>query len=117
MIDNDQVAVEVATKNGRANGVQGVSILLSDGFGAVKESGFSQILCSPPYHVDFAVPKRFIHKGFNRLVLNGTFWVVTQRETWYRNKLRSIFGTRMQARSNGLWSERDARNAGVYPST
>jgi 16S rRNA (guanine1207-N2)-methyltransferase len=92
MIDNDRTAVEVATKNARTNGVPGVSILLSDGFSGLKESGFSQILCNPPYHVDFAVPKRFIHKGFNRLVLNGKFWVVTQRETWYRNKLRSIFG-------------------------
>ena len=92
MIDNDRIAVEVATKNARTNSVQGVPILLSDGFSALKESGFSQILCNPPYHVDFAVPKRFIHKGFNRLVLNGKFWVVTQRETWYRNKLRSIFG-------------------------
>ena len=65
-------------------------------------------------------------------MLNGKFWVVTQRETWYRNKLRSLFGkvrertvgvyrvfeaTRgshnMQAPANGLWSERHARCADV----
>jgi 16S rRNA G1207 methylase RsmC len=65
-------------------------------------------------------------------VLNGKFRVVAQRETWYRNKLHSIFGNvrerlvsvyrvfeatkgshSMQTPSNGLWSERDARYADV----
>lgn len=92
LIDNDPIAVERAGTNARLNGVAGVRVALSDGFRNFDETGFSQILCNPPYHADFAVPKHFIHKGFNRLKLDGTLWMVTQRHTWYRNKLRSIFG-------------------------
>jgi 16S rRNA (guanine1207-N2)-methyltransferase len=73
MVDNDPVAVDLASKNARANGVDAIKIVLSNGFDALGESEFSQILCNPPYHVDFAVPKRFIHKGFNRLALDGRF--------------------------------------------
>jgi 16S rRNA (guanine1207-N2)-methyltransferase len=92
MIDNDPVAIEMSRRNARSNGVEGVNIVLSDGVDALAASEFTQILCNPPYHVDFSVPKRFIHKGFNRLVVGGRFWLVTQRDDWYRNKLRSIFG-------------------------
>lgn len=92
LIDSDPVAVEVASRNARLNGVESVTIALSDGFRSFEEAGFTQILCNPPYHSDFAVPKHFIHKGFNRLMVGGTMWMVTQRKTWYRNKLRSIFG-------------------------
>ena len=92
MLDSDPVAVECAARNALANAVEGVTIVESDGFRSFHEAGLTQILCNPPYHADFAVPKHFIHKGFNRLGLDGTLWMVTQRETWYRNKLRSIFG-------------------------
>lgn len=93
LIDSDPAAVEVASRNARLNGVEGVTVALSDGFRSFDEAGFTQILCNPPYHADFAVPKHFIHKGFNRLVVGGTLWMVTQRQTWYRNKLRAIFGS------------------------
>jgi 16S rRNA (guanine1207-N2)-methyltransferase len=69
-----------------------VQVLLSDGFKDLRESGFTQILCNPPYHTEFRTPKHFIHKGFNRLVVGGKLWMVTQRQAWYRNKLRAIFG-------------------------
>ncbi len=92
MVDNDQTAIECAAKNVAVNRVQGVNIVLSDGFRELREANFSRILCNPPYHVDFSVPKHFIEKGFNRLVLGGTMYFVTKRKTWYRNKLRSIFG-------------------------
>ena len=92
MVDSDPLAVEISTRNAALNGVPSIAVGLSDGFDAVTTSAFSQILCNPPYHADFAVPKRFIHKGFNRLLVGGRFWLVAQREVWYRNKLRSIFG-------------------------
>ena len=82
MLDNDPIAVETA----RANAV------LSDGFADLLEAGFSKIISHPPYHVDFSVPKHFIEKGFNRLKLGGTMWMVTKRLDWYRNKLGAIFG-------------------------
>jgi 16S rRNA (guanine1207-N2)-methyltransferase len=41
---------------------------------------------------DFAVPKHFIEKGFNRVAIGGSLFMVTKRELWYRKKLEAIFG-------------------------
>jgi 16S rRNA (guanine1207-N2)-methyltransferase len=92
MADNDPTAVECAIKNLAVNGVGGVNVVLSDGFREIQETNFTKIVCNPPYHADFSVPKHFIEKGFNRLVLDGAMYVVTKRKTWYQNKLRGIFG-------------------------
>ena len=92
LLDNDALAIEVATRNARLNGLDRLMVVRSEGFNDFQEAGFTQILCNPPYHADFQVPKHFIHKGFNRLLVGGRLWMVTQRQAWYRNKLRSIFG-------------------------
>jgi 16S rRNA (guanine1207-N2)-methyltransferase len=92
MADNDQSAIECAVKNLALNGVEGVTVVMSDGFRSIREANFTKIVCNPPYHVDFSVPKHFIEKGFNRLVLGGSIHLVTKRKTWYLNKLHSVFG-------------------------
>jgi 16S rRNA (guanine1207-N2)-methyltransferase len=92
MSDKDPTAVECTAKNLAVNRVEGVSVVMSDGFREIQEANFTKIICNPPYHVDFSVPKHFIEKGFNRLVLDGTMYIVTKRRPWYENKLRSIFG-------------------------
>jgi 16S rRNA (guanine1207-N2)-methyltransferase len=92
MVDNDPRAVAVARRNAETNGVPDVTVGLSDGFRGTRESGFTKIISNPPYHVDFSVPKHFIEKGFNRLVLGGAMWMVTKRYDWYRNRLDAIFG-------------------------
>lgn len=92
MVDNDPLAIRLAAENATLNGVPGVRITLSEGFQALRETGFTKILCNPPYHTDFSVAKHFIEKGFNRLTMGGEIWMVTKREKWYRNKLASVFG-------------------------
>jgi 16S rRNA (guanine1207-N2)-methyltransferase len=92
MADNDRIAIEFAERNVALNGVEGVTVAISDGFQGIREANFTKIVCNPPYHVDFSVPKHFIEKGFNRLALGGTMYIVTKRKTWYQNKLRSVFG-------------------------
>lgn len=92
MVDNDPDAIEAARTNIAGNNVDGVTIALSEAYDGLSEREFTKILCNPPYHSDFSVAKRFIEKGFNRLALGGTMWLVTKREDWYRNKLTSIFG-------------------------
>ncbi|MEJ2131898.1 MAG: methyltransferase [Gammaproteobacteria bacterium] len=92
LLDNDPRALALAEANAERNDVGGMHVVLSDAFDAFREAGFTLILCNPPYHSDFSVAKRFIHKGFNRLKVGGKLWMVTQREPWYRNKLRAIFG-------------------------
>lgn len=92
MSDVDPAAVETAAQNAGSNGVGNVKIVLSNGFDSVDEAGFDLILSNPPYQTDFAVAKKFIEKGFNRLKIGGRMVMVTKRLDWYRNKLRSIFG-------------------------
>ena len=92
MLDNDPIAVEYASTNARLNEVGGVTIVRSDGFTNFREAAFTKMLCNPPYHTDFEVAKHFILKGYNRLSVGGTLYMVTKRQAWYRNKLRSVFG-------------------------
>jgi 16S rRNA (guanine1207-N2)-methyltransferase len=92
MIDSDPAAVGCARRNALLNGVAGVHIQVSNGFHDLHVSGFTKILCNPPYHADFSVAKHFIEKGFNRLLVGGALWLVTKRDKWYRNKLSAVFG-------------------------
>lgn len=92
MCDIDENAVNTARKNAARNGVEGVNICVSDGFKNVDAAGFDIILSNPPYQTDFAVAKSFIEKGFNRLKIGGTMYLVVKREKWYLNKMRAIFG-------------------------
>ncbi|HEY1708831.1 MAG TPA: methyltransferase [Rhizomicrobium sp.] len=92
LIDNDAAAVRCAGANLSRNGIEDAHVAQSDGFRDFTETGFTKILCNPPYHSDFAVPKHFIEKGFNRLALGGHMIFVTKRKPWYENKLRAIFG-------------------------
>jgi len=92
LADIDPAAVAIARKNAGANGVDGVTCLVSDGFSGVDQTGFDLILSNPPYQSDFSVAKGFIEKGFNRLRIGGMLMMVTKREKWYRNKLTAIFG-------------------------
>ena len=82
MLDNDPTAVAIARRNADANGVPQVTVALSDGVRDTRETGFTKIISNPPYHVDFAVPKHFIEKGFNRLMLGGTMWMAEVCLLW-----------------------------------
>jgi 16S rRNA (guanine1207-N2)-methyltransferase len=92
LVDQDPLAVRLARENSIMNGVSRIKIHQSDGFTGFSDTGFDLILSNPPYHSDFSVPKAFIEKGFNRLLLGGKMYMVTKRQTWYKNKLVAIFG-------------------------
>jgi 16S rRNA (guanine1207-N2)-methyltransferase len=92
LLDNDPLAVACAARNLELNGMAAANCVLSDGFRGFSETGFTKILCNPPYHADFSVAKHMIEKGFNRLIVGGTLWMVTKRDAWYRNKLSGLFG-------------------------
>lgn len=92
LTDIDPRAVALARENARLNGVSGVHLIVSEGFSNIDTSGFDLILSNPPYQSDFKVAKTFIEKGFNRLKLGGSLWMVVKRREWYKRKLISIFG-------------------------
>lgn len=92
MVDKMNAAVKCAKENSILNGVPGIKVYESDGVKDLPEKDFTLILSNPPYHADFNVPKEFIEKGFNRLVIGGRMYMVTKRKEWYKNKLIAIFG-------------------------
>jgi 16S rRNA (guanine1207-N2)-methyltransferase len=92
LLDSDPAAIAAATANLAAHGAGDAHVILSDGFRKFTETGFDKILSNPPYQADFAVPKHFIEKGFNRLNVGGLMFMVTKRELWYRKKFESVFG-------------------------
>jgi 16S rRNA (guanine1207-N2)-methyltransferase len=114
MVDNDPAAIACATESVALNDLLGITLALSDGFADVRESGFSRIVCHPPYHADFSVAKGFIEKGFNRLVLGGALSMVTRREDWYRNKLTAIFGGVQVWREDGYFVFRAEKRSASY---
>ena len=92
MTDVERKAVALAMENIALNNVEGIKLYQSDGFRNIDDKDFTIILSNPPYHANFAVPKEFIEKGFNRLTIGGKMYMVTKRKDWYKNKLISIFG-------------------------
>jgi len=92
MSDVDRECVELSAKNAELNGVGGIPVFLSDGFADIHEKDLTLILSNPPYHTDFAIPKHFIEKGFNRLKIGGKIFMVTKRKDWYKKKFIAIFG-------------------------
>ena len=92
MSDISEQAIRLSKQNAVLNGVPDVKIVQSDGFRSLRDTDFTLILSNPPYHADFSVPKHFIEKGFNRLVLGGRMYMVTKRRDWYQNRLTAIFG-------------------------
>ncbi|MCL1987131.1 MAG: methyltransferase [Firmicutes bacterium] len=90
--DIDETSLKLANINANLNGVNDVKIVHSDGFNNISDTNFTLILSNPPYHTNFSLAKHFIEKGFNRLQLNGKFFMVVKRKDWYVNKISAIFG-------------------------
>lgn len=91
MTDIEPAAIKACRKGLAENGVA-ACLTPGDAFEGVDQTGFDLILSNPPYHTDYAVAKRFIEKGFNRLKIGGKLALVVKRPLWYEKKLRSIFG-------------------------
>ncbi len=109
MSDVDPDLVRLAAENAERNGVKGIRTYTSDGLRSIPDADFTKILTNPPYHSDFSVPKHFIEKGFNRLVIGGSMYMVTKRRQWYKKKLTAIFGgVRIYERSGYyvFWSQK-----------
>jgi 16S rRNA (guanine1207-N2)-methyltransferase len=100
MSDSDPAAIEACRKGLSFNQLR-ARLFLSDGFENIPDAGYDLILTNPPYHTDYAVAKRFIEKGFNRLKIGGRMALVVKRSIWYENKLRSIFGGTQKTQRDG----------------
>lgn len=103
MADINPIAVEFAKKNAICNDLGTINIIQSDGLHNIVDQDFDLILSNPPYHADFHVPKEFIESGFHHLKYGGSMVMVTKRDKWYRNKLKSVFGGVRVLEENGYY--------------
>lgn len=117
MTDINKEAIGLSEKNAKLNEVEGVKIYRSNGFENIEEKDFTYILSNPPYHVDFSVPKSFIEKGFNRLSIGGSMYMVTKRKEWYKNKLISVFGGVKISEINGYYVFMAVKKDSHYANT
>lgn len=92
MCDIEPLAVDIARRNAKNNGLPNLQVVHSDAFTQITANDFTLVLCNPPYHVDFAVPKRIIEGAFKHLAIGGRLAMVVKRRTWYENKMRAVFG-------------------------
>lgn len=92
MSDVSDDAVKLSTANLANNGIQGATVIKSDGLRDIPDRDFTLILSNPPYHTDFSVAKEFIEDGFRKLVVGGRIVMVTKRLDWYKNKIAAVFG-------------------------
>lgn len=117
MLDCDPAAVDASARTLAANGISGVTPLLSDGFADFREAHLDLILSNPPYHSDFSVARGFIEKGFNRLNIGGKLMLVTKRTLWYKNKLTAVFGGCEQFTDDGYTVFTAQRRRESYAAT
>jgi 16S rRNA (guanine1207-N2)-methyltransferase len=103
LCDIQPEAVALSRRNALRNGVPALRIWQSDGLENVPGEGFTLILSNPPYHADFAVPKRFIAQSYRRLAPGGRLMMVTKRLDWYKNRLIAVFGGVRIARVDGYY--------------
>lgn len=92
LCDIDPLAIDIARRNALVNDLPNLQVVQSDAFAQITDDDFTLVLCNPPYHVDFAVPKRIIEEAFVHLAIGGRLAMVVKRRTWYENKMRAIFG-------------------------
>ncbi|HEY5562130.1 MAG TPA: methyltransferase [Clostridiaceae bacterium] len=116
MSDINKTSLDLAKVNIELNDTSGIKLYESNGFKGIDEKDFTLILSNPPYHVDFSVPKEFIEKGFNRLVLGGKLVMVTKRKDWYKNKIIAIFGGVRIIEIEGYYVFIGEKRSGVYAS-
>ncbi len=95
MVDTDIRAVKYAKTNARANNINNVEIMPSDGFEALdKNLMFDVILSNPPNHSPKETFVEFFRGAKDHLKKNGKLFFVTERRLtpMVKRELLSVFG-------------------------
>ena len=95
MVDNDPAAVALARKNCKRNGVEGVEVILSEGFSHMDVTGFDLILSNPPFHlghiVDHEATGELIRGARDRLAPGGRLRLVANTFLPYEPLISQVF--------------------------
>lgn len=95
MVDKDFVAVAYARKNAALNGLDNCEVRLSNGFGAVPERGFDNILANLPANVGAEMLFILLSDARDHLAPGGQLVVVTVAglRRFIRRNLLEVFGS------------------------
>jgi 16S rRNA (guanine1207-N2)-methyltransferase len=80
MLDINERAIELAKRNAEWNQILNVTILQSDGLGAVNGMMFDRIITNPPIRAGKATVHRIFDEARECLVKGGQLWVVIQKK-------------------------------------
>jgi 16S rRNA (guanine1207-N2)-methyltransferase len=96
LVDSDPLAVDLACRNARLNGVENVSVHLSDLLTELPGMTFDLVLINPPFHrgraVDLSTGARFIINAAAALRPGGALCVVANRFLRYEPILGQALG-------------------------
>lgn len=94
MVDVNERALQLASKNSEQNKVNNVSIHQSNLFDNVKERSFAAIVTNPPIRAGKKVVHDLFERSYQHLTENGELWIVIQKKQGAPSaieKLQSIF--------------------------
>jgi 16S rRNA (guanine1207-N2)-methyltransferase len=80
MLDINERAIELAKQNAERNRVLNVTVLQSDGLGAVDGLMFDRIITNPPIRAGKATVHRIFEEAYHSLVKGGQLWIVIQKK-------------------------------------
>lgn len=80
MMDVNDRALALATKNAENNGVQNVQIYESDALSSVKTQSVAAVLTNPPIRAGKETIFRIYDQAFEFLVEQGELWIVIQKK-------------------------------------
>jgi 16S rRNA (guanine1207-N2)-methyltransferase len=94
LVDRDFVAVEYASRNARANGLENCQVYLSNGFSAVPDQRFDVISSNLPAHAGNEMLSILIRGAHRHLKPGGKFYVVTvsRLRSYIKRNFNNVFG-------------------------
>ncbi|GGF35335.1 hypothetical protein GCM10010954_37990 [Halobacillus andaensis] len=95
MVDVNERALALASKNAKQNQVENVMIKESDRFSNLEGHSFAAVLTNPPIRAGKQVVHAMFTESFTALKPNGELWVVIQKKQGApsaKEKLEELFG-------------------------
>ena len=95
MVDVNELALSLATKNAAANQIKNVNIWSSDQYQTVTAKDYDAIITNPPIRAGKEVVHGILSQAKDHLVVGGTLTAVLQKKQGApsaKKKLEEVFG-------------------------
>jgi 16S rRNA (guanine1207-N2)-methyltransferase len=99
MVDMNERAIQLTTINAQKNGVAArVACCASDGFSALGERQFEQILCNPPIRIGKVLIYQWFAEAREHLTPAGSLWIVIRKQQGATSALAQLKGIYREVR-------------------